>query len=194
MRFRRIESSHFAFVLHHKESMLPEVKAIIEHYDLKPLPVEGTLFLSTYRSEQEFSDGKPCGTAIIALYSNEPCSVSLFHKLPADEIWHFYSGDPLRLILLYPDGTSKDIIMGNEPLKGQHVQCVIPAGVWQAGHMLEGGTYSLYGCTMSPGFSADMFEGGTREFLISHYPERAEDIIRLCCPDNETEMPDGFAQ
>jgi hypothetical protein len=34
--------------------MLPEVKALIEHYDLKPLPVESTLFLSTYRSKQEF--------------------------------------------------------------------------------------------------------------------------------------------
>jgi hypothetical protein len=96
--------------------MLPEVKAIIEQYDLKPLPVEGTLFLSTYRSKQEFENGKPYGTAIIALHCNEPYSVTLFHKLPADEIWHFYSGDPLRLILLYPDGSSKDVIMGNEPL------------------------------------------------------------------------------
>ncbi len=174
--------------------MLPEVKAIIEQYDLKPLPVEGTLFLSTYRSKQEVGNGKPYGTAIIALHCNEPYSVTLFHKLPADEIWHFYSGDPLRLILLYPDGSSKDVIMGNEPLKGQHVQFVIPAGVWQAGHMIDGGRYSLYGCTMSPGFTADIFEGGTRENLMSLYPERADDIIRLSCSENKTQMPHGFAK
>jgi predicted cupin superfamily sugar epimerase len=174
--------------------MLPEVKAIIEQYNLKPLPVEGTLFLSTYCSKQEFENGKPYETAIIALHCNEPYSVTLFHKLPADEIWHFYSGDPLRLILLYPDGSSKDVIMGNEPLKGQHVQFVIPAGVWQAGHMIDGGRYSLYGCTMSPGFTADMFEGGTRENLMLLYPERADDIIRLSCSENKTQMPHGFAK
>jgi len=102
--------------------MLPEVKAISEKYDLKSLPVEGTMFLSTYRSKQELENSQPYGTAIIALHCNEPNSVTLFHKLPADEIWHFYSGDPLRLILLYPDGSSKDVIMGNDPFEGQHVQ------------------------------------------------------------------------
>ena len=96
--------------------MRPEVRVLIEHYNLEPLPVEQTLFTSTYRSNREFDDGKPCGTAIIALYCDEPRSVSLFHKLPVDEVWHFYGGDPLRLVLLYPDGSSKDVIMGNNPL------------------------------------------------------------------------------
>ena len=173
--------------------MLSEVKALIEHYNLKPLPVEHTLFSSTYRSKEEFDSGKPYCNAIVALYCNEPDSVSLFHKLPADEIWHFYSGDPLRLILLYPDGSSKDVIMGNDPLKGQNVQFVVPAGVWQAGHMLDGGNYSLFGCTMSPGFTDDMFEGGTREYLTSLYPERADDIARLSCVEGKTQMPKGFA-
>ncbi|MEJ2600114.1 MAG: cupin domain-containing protein [Anaerolineales bacterium] len=173
--------------------MLPEVKALIDHYNLKPLPVEGTLFLSTYRSKQEFASGKPYGTAMIALYCNEPDSANLFHKLPADEIWHFYSGDPFRLILLYPDGSSQDVIMGNDPLNSQQVQFVVPAGVWQAGHMLEGGKYSLFGCTMAPGFTDDMFEGGTRETLMSLYPERTEDIFRFGCEENKTQMPKGFA-
>jgi predicted cupin superfamily sugar epimerase len=173
--------------------MHPEVKLLIERYKLEPLPVEGTLFTSTYRSKQEFDSGKPCGTAIIALYCNEPRSASIFHKLPADEIWHFYAGDPLRLVLLYPDGSSKDVIMGNDPLKGQQVQFVIPAGVWQAGHMVEGGKYSLFGCTMAPGFTGDMFEGGTREVLMNIYPEKADDINRLSCDSDETSMPKGFA-
>ena len=32
---------------------------------------------------------------MIALYCDEPRSVSLFHKLPVDEVWHFYKGDLL---------------------------------------------------------------------------------------------------
>jgi predicted cupin superfamily sugar epimerase len=152
-----------------------------------------SLFISTYRSYQEFGDGKPCGTAIIALYCDEPRSVSLFHKLPVDEVWHFYGGDPLRLVLLYPDGSSKDVIMGNDPLKGHYVQFVVPAGVWQAGHMVAGGRYSLYGCTMAPGFTDDMFEGGIRDQLIDVYPDRVNDINMLGCSQDERSMPKGFA-
>ena len=173
--------------------MQPKVKALIEHYKLEPLPVEETLFTSSYRSSLEYGDGKPWCNAIVALYCDEPRSVSLFHKLPVDEIWHFYSGDPLRLVLLYPDGSSSDVIMGNDPLQGHLVQFVVPAGVWQAGHMVAGGSYSLFGCTMAPGFTDDMFEGGVREQLINAYPDRAEDINMLGCTEDETRMPQGFA-
>ncbi len=174
--------------------MLPQVKALIDHYHFTPLPTEGSLFVSTYRSTMEFDGGRPFGTAMIGLFCNEPPSHSLFHRLPADEIWHFYGGDPLRLILLHPDGSSRDVIMGSEPLKGQLVQFVIPAGVWQAGHVAEGGAYSLFGCTMAPGFTGDMFEGGTRNVLAAQYPDRLADIQRFGCEPDETTMPEGFAR
>ncbi|MBI5297662.1 MAG: cupin domain-containing protein [Chloroflexi bacterium] len=77
--------------------MHPEVKALIKHYHFQPLPVEGTLFVSTYRSAQEVEGGGPVGTAMIGLYCDEPHSLSLFHRLTTDEVWHFYGGDPLRL-------------------------------------------------------------------------------------------------
>lgn len=173
--------------------MKPEVKLLIEHYNLEPLPVEQTLFVRTYRSSRELDGGKPFGTAIIGLYCDEPRSVSLFHKLPVDEVWHFYGGDPLRLVLLYPDGSSKDVIMGNNPLLGHHVQFVVPADVWQAGHMVAGGRYSLYGCTLAPGFTDDMFEGGTPDQLIDIYPDRVNDINMLGCNPGETSMPEGSA-
>jgi len=173
--------------------MRPEVKALIEHYRLQPLPVEGTLFVSAYRSAQEYENGKPVGTAIIAMYCDDPYSVSLFHKLKYDEVWHFYGGDPLRLILLYPDGSSRDVIMGSDPLKGGLVQFVIPAGVWQAGHIVSGGRYSLFGCTVAPGFTGDIFEGGRRQQLLVLYPDRAEDINKLSV-SGETKMPEGFAK
>ncbi len=172
--------------------MLPEVEGLIKHYDLEPMPVEGTLFKETYRSAQENGDGKSYSDAIIALYCEVPLSVSLFHKLPVDEIWHFYSGDPLRLVLLYPDGTSDDVIMGSEPLKGHLVQFVVPAGVWQAGQLTTGGRYALFGCTMAPGFTEDMFEGGIRADLLKRYPDRAQDIDQLGCTEKQKNMPKGI--
>jgi len=172
--------------------MHPEVKTLIEHYHLQPLPVEGTLFAGTYRSAQEYEGGKPVGTAMIGMYCDDPYSVSLFHRLKYDEVWHFYGGDPLRLVLLFPDGSSRDAIMGNDHQKGQLVQFVIPAGVWQAGHMITGGCYALFGCTVAPGFTDDIFEGGTRDELLKLYPDRADDINKLSI-SGETKMPEGFA-
>lgn len=170
-----------------------ETRAIIDFYQLKTLPVEGTLFISTYRSQANLRDGDPLGTAMIGLYADEPKSLSYFHRLPSDEIWHFYGGDPLRLVLLFPDGSSLDVILGSNVLAGQHVQYVIPAGVWQAGHMIKGGRYSLFGCTMAPGFTSKGFEAGLTDDLLKKFPKRKEDVLRLCVQENETSMPEGFA-
>ena len=172
--------------------MHSEVKDLIEHYKLEPLPVENTLYVNTYRSSGKSSEGNPFGTAIIGLYCEEPLSLSLFHKLTSDEVWHFYGGDPLRLVLLYPDGSSRDVIMGADVLNGQLVQFTVPAGVWQAGHLIKGGRYSLYGCTVAPGFTGECFTGGTAGELLELYPERSDDIHLLGCGSGHTRMPEGF--
>jgi predicted cupin superfamily sugar epimerase len=171
----------------------PETKAMIEHYNLQPLPIEGTYFVSTYRSIENMADGGPIGTAMIGLYADEPKSYSCFHKLPSDEIWHFYGGDPLKLVLLYPDGSSQEIVLGSNLHLGQYVQYVIPAQVWQAGYMISGGRYSLFGCTMAPGFTSKGFQAGVASELLELYPERADDIRRLCMQGHELAMPEGFA-
>jgi predicted cupin superfamily sugar epimerase len=173
--------------------MHPKIKHLIAHYGLTALPVEGTLFTSTYRSAQNAPDGGPVGTAMIGLYAHEPRSFSSFHRLPSDEIWHFYDGDPLRLVLLYPDGSSQDVLLGRDVSAGQRVQFVVPAGVWQAGHVLDSGVYALFGCTMAPGFTSAGFEGAETAALLQAYPDRTGDILRLASPDAETRMPDGFA-
>lgn len=120
--------------------MNPKIQALIHRYRLEPLPVEGTLFVQSYRSALEIQPGRPLGTAMIGLYCEEPLSHSLFHRLTLDEVWHFYSGDPFRLILLRPDGSSEDVILGPDPLQGHHCQYVVPAGVWQAAHLISGGS------------------------------------------------------
>ena len=168
--------------------------ALIEHFGMEPLPVEGTFFASTYRSSASTPAGIPVGTAIVGLYCDDPPSRSLFHRLDFDEVWHFYGGDPIRLVLLYPDGGSGEVILGNDVLAGQHVQFVIPAGVWQAGELVRGGEWALFGCTVAPGFTGACFEGGTISALLSAgYAGREEDIRRLGIPDgSDTAMPAGF--
>lgn len=170
------------------------VQQLVEHLGMTQLPVEATYFVSTYRSNANTETGGPVGTAMIGLYSNDPPSRSLFHRLDFDEVWHFYGGDPMRLVLLHPDGSSSDVIMGSDMLSGHHVQYVIPAGVWQAGELVTGGSWALFGCTMAPGFTGTCFEGGRIDNLLQDYPARSADIRRLGIPDDhDTSMPDGFA-
>lgn len=174
--------------------MHPQVATLVEHFGMQRLPVEGTLFVGTYRSSAETTDGGPVGTAMIGLYAHDPISCSLFHRLPADEVWHFYGGDPIRLVLLRADGSADDVWLGTDLAAGQLVQYVIPAGTWQAGELGADGTYGLFGCTMAPGFTGAGFEGGTADVLLASHPERRADIERLAVPtDADTAMPSGFA-
>ena len=163
--------------------MSPEVQALVAQHGLRPLPVEGTLFAATYRGAAGAS------SAMVGLYCDEPPSLSLFHRLPVDEVWHFYGGDPLRLVLLHADGRCEDGFLGSDAAQGQQVQFVVPAGCWQAGHMVAGGRYSLFGCTLAPAFHSAMFEGGARDALLARYPQRAVDIARLGCEPGHTRMP-----
>jgi predicted cupin superfamily sugar epimerase len=151
------------------------VRLLIERFGMSPLPVEGTLFAETYRSDATTPSGGPAGTAGVGLFCDDPPSRSLFHRLAFDEVWHFYAGDPLRLVLLHPDGSDGEVILGD----GHTVQHVIPAGVWQAGELVPGGEWAFYGCTMAPGFTPSCFEGGSVESLLATHPGRAGDIERL---------------
>jgi len=173
--------------------MNPKIKAIIDHYQFDKIPIEGTLYKSTYVAKNTIGES-PLGTAIIGMYSHQPYSASTFHRLQHDEVWHFYKGDPLVLHLLFPDGVYQKVIMGTDILQGQKIQFVVPANVWQAGELSPNGTYALYGCTMAPGFTGSCFEGGTKVQLIEQYPNQKEIIQRLSVEGHDTKMPEDYTQ
>ena len=152
---------------------------LIAHYALEPIPREGGRFRQTWAGPER-DDGRPEGTAIIALLTTEPGDYSALHRLPTDEIWHFHLGDPLRLLLLRPDGSSTVVVLGPDVLGGQHVQYVVPAGTWMGARVLGGdGAWTLFGCTMAPGFTYEGYEHGDAGELARLYPERAELIAGL---------------
>ena len=144
---------------------------LIEQLRLEPLPVEGGHFRQTWRSD--------AGTAIYYLLSDDPDSFSALHRLPTDEIYHFYLGDPVEMLLLQADGRVEDVTLGPDVLKGEHVQFVVPHGAWQGSRLRDGGRFALLGTTMAPGFDPRGYEGGSRERLIAEYPAAAAAIRRL---------------
>lgn len=170
----------------------PIIQELVRFYQFQRLPLEGTYYKNTYCSTMETEAGDPMGTAMIGMYCEIPLSVSRFHRLTYDEVWHFYSGDPLVLILLHPNGSSEEVRMGSNPLNGEKVQFVIPADTWQAGFIAPGGKYALFGCTMAPGFCGKGFEAGIADDLVRQYPERTQDILRLSVEGRQTRMPEGF--
>ena len=171
----------------------PDTAAMLRHYRFERLPVEGTLYRSTWRAGAASADGGPAGTAMIGLYTQSPESLSCFHRLAHDEVWHVYGGDPFVLYLLHPGGASRQVLMGASPAAGQVVQFVVPSGVWQAGCLAPGGRYALFGCTMAPGFTGGCFEAGIAADLIAQYPDQADIIRRLAVNRDERHMPAGFA-
>jgi predicted cupin superfamily sugar epimerase len=155
------------------------VRVLIERFGLAPLPVETVLFARTYESDATARPGVPAATAGIGLFCSEPPSRSLFHRLDHDEVWHFYAGDSFRLVLLHADGSDEEVVLGGDVAAGRSVQHVVRAGVWQAGELVPGGTWALFGCTMAPGFTPGCFEGGRVPDLLASHPGREVDIERL---------------
>ena len=167
---------------------MPELTAdqIIELLGLEPLPEEGGLFRQTYRSGEQipaaalpsrYGGPRRFATAIYYLLTDAPDSFSALHRLKTYEVYHFYLGDPVEMLLLHPDGGSERPILGQDLAAGQQVQLVVPAGSWQGSRLMPGGRCALMGTTMAPGYEQDDFELGERERLLSGYPEQAE-LIR----------------
>jgi predicted cupin superfamily sugar epimerase len=163
-------------------------KEIIEFLHLTPLPIEGGLFSQTYKAKESIPQkalppryhcDRSFGTAIY--YLHQPGTFSAIHRLLTDEVYHFYLGDPMEMLLLFPDGSSQVVILGQEILAGQFVQFVVPAGVWQGSHLLQPKDWALLGTTMAPGYEQDDFELGYRKELLSLYPEQKYliDILAL---------------
>ena len=159
---------------------------IIKLYDMKILPEEGGYYKETYRSseiidrsslDERYGGDKSYSTAIYYLLT--PDTQSYMHRVNSDEMYHFYLGDPVQMVQLLPDGTSKVLFLGQDLQVGQFVQVVVPAGVWQGSYLLEGGNFALMGVTVAPGFDFSDREMAERQTLLDLYPSHRDMILRL---------------
>jgi predicted cupin superfamily sugar epimerase len=157
-----------------------EVKRLLQ---LTPLELEGGFFRETYRSRWEVSaeylpkttrGPRSIGTAIY--YMITPESFSALHRLPGTEVFHFYMGDPVVMLQLHPDGSSKKVTLGTDLACGHEPQVVVRGNVWQGSRLASGGQWALMGTTMSPGFDYADYVTGVRDELIAQYPGVAEMI------------------
>jgi len=154
-----------------------QIKTLLK---LQPHPIEGGFFRRTYTSAGSVDlprGSRAIGTAIY--YLLEPGTFSEMHVLDSDEIFHFYIGDPVEMLQLLPDGRSAVFTLGPDLAAGQHVQLVVPAGVWQGTRLVGDGRVALLGCSVTPGFDFADYRNAGAEELIAKWPQEAERIREL---------------
>jgi predicted cupin superfamily sugar epimerase len=132
---------------------------IIEVLDLEPHP-EGGQFRETWR-HRPAGGGRGAGSAIYFLL--QAGERSHWHRVDADELWHYHAGAPLTLWRSPDDRTAPSAaLLGADLAAGQRPQLTVPAGWWQSA--ASEGEWTLVGCTVSPAFSFDGFELAPPEF------------------------------
>ena len=159
---------------------------IIKLLGLKPLQPEGGFFRETYRSRESmpartlparYRGKRAQGTAIYFLLT--PDTFSAIHRVRSDEVYHFYAGDPVELLVLPPGKRGSVRVLGIDLAKRQRPQLVVPRGAWQGARLVKGGRWALLGTTVAPGFDYADFELGRRAALMRSYPAHAKLITVL---------------
>jgi predicted cupin superfamily sugar epimerase len=151
-------------------NMSQRAKELIQQLGLQPHP-EGGFYREIYRSEigvQVFTPPQSRSAVTSIFFLLLGGQFSCLHLVDADEIWHYYEGDPLELTWGPLDGTAyhQQQLGPVDQLRSPVI--VVPANFWQAARSL--GDYTLVGCTVSPGFEF-------REFRMLHDdPQQAAEI------------------
>ena len=136
---------------------MEDADKIIQKLNLKPHP-EGGYYCETFR-DVSLND-RALSTAI--LYLLKAGEVSHWHRVDATEIWHWYSGAPLELSQSSGNGATVSDTLGSDVIAGEHPQIIVPVNVWQSAKSL--GSWTLVGCTVSPGFEFKGFEMAPRNW------------------------------
>ena len=159
-------------------------KAWIRSLGLRRHP-EGGYYRETYRSEDtiparslpaRFGGARSFATAIYFLLEHP--AFSAFHRLKADEIWHFYDGSALLIHIIDSRGGYRRIRLGGRSAT-RAFQAVIKAGDWFAAEVADRGSFTLVGCTVAPGFTFPDFELADRSELCRRHPGHRALISRL---------------
>ncbi len=155
---------------------------LVRLLDLRPHP-EGGWYRQTYCARTRipapalppgFDGDRAFSTAIYYLLKEG--EKSCLHRIRQDEVWHFYLGGPLRLVMIAPDDFLSEITLGQDILAGHFFQYTVPAGYWFGAAPHPGAGFCLVGCTVAPGFTFADFELGGRNALERAFPRYREMI------------------
>lgn len=142
----------------------------ISRLRLKPHP-EGGYFARIYSSDTTIiTQTKQCRAQLSAIYyylAGE--DFSAWHRLNADEIWHYYDGGSAVTIYAIVGERLTLKTLGNpNQHEGATFQVPIPAHTWFAAELKDKNSFALMGCNVAPGFEYQHFELASKDFLKTH--------------------------
>ncbi|WP_243042141.1 cupin domain-containing protein [Dyella sedimenti] len=129
---------------------IAELKTLLQ---LQP-HVEGGYYHRFHPSLKAAGGGRPAMSAIH--YLLQAGEFSHWHRVDAEEAWHFVEGEPLELLIYDPGNKRLERRCLGPLAEGRTPVAVVPAGAWQAARPL--GRYALATCLVAPGFEYDRFE------------------------------------
>jgi predicted cupin superfamily sugar epimerase len=127
----------------------------------------------------EIGEERSASSTIFSLLTKG--NIVRLHRLKSDEVFSFYDGNSLTIIELTDDAEGyKETLLGKVFLKGEVLQHVVKANTWFGSYYPhDDDSYSLFGCTVSPGFEFSDSEFGSSKKLKEQFPLATQIIEKL---------------
>jgi predicted cupin superfamily sugar epimerase len=127
-----------------------------------------------------FAEGRPAGSALYFLVT--PGAPVRLHRISNDQLYHYYLGDPLEVLMLHVDGTTGRVVVGPDLRGGQRVQLLIPGSTFHTARVIGRRRWFLGASTEWPGVEPVDVEIGDVDALAAKYPQVADDLRAVSAP------------
>jgi uncharacterized protein len=121
-----------------------------------------------------FAEGRPTGSALYFMVT--PDSPVRLHRIHNDQLYHYYLGDPIDVLMLHADGTTKRAVVGPDLRAGQCLQLLIPGNTFHTARIVGGRCWFLGAGIEWPGVEPADVEIGDVDALGAKYPDVANDL------------------
>jgi len=130
-----------------------------------------------------FAAGRPVGSALYFMVT--PATPVRLHRIRNDQLYHYYLGDPLEVLMLRVDGTTERVVVGPDVRGGQLVQLPIPGNTFHTARVIGRRRWFLGASTEWPGVEPVDVEIGNVDALVAKYPQVADDLRTFPVPVKE---------
>src|SRR5215203_4816976 len=134
-----------------------------------------------------FADGRPLGSALYFLVT--PGAPVRLHRIRNDQLYHYYLGDPIEVLLLHANGQPDRVVVGPDIRNGQRVQLLIPGNTFHTARLVGRQRWFLGASTEWPGVIPADVEIGNLDELAQRYPAVAEELRAIAASMQNTAPP-----
>jgi predicted cupin superfamily sugar epimerase len=128
-----------------------------------------------------FADAHPLGSALYFMMS--PAAPVRLHRIRNEQLYHYYLGDPIEVLMLHDDGTHTFATVGPDLRAGQVVQLRIPGNTFHTAQIRGARQWFLGGSTEWPGVvPTEDVELGNADALAASHPDVAAEIRSFPVP------------